>query len=124
MEYLKCLGLEVKFHGRGKNEASHYCVNCEVEVFNILFVKEQDKKHVVHCQDCARKASHRLEGFIMLEEYKMEELIEIYDNFCLHPSDDVDPGVILTASPEAKPWAGLSVAIWAGDKRSSDQINS
>lgn len=30
LEYVKSKGVEVRFHGRGKNEASHYCGQCEV----------------------------------------------------------------------------------------------
>lgn len=90
IDFIKSLDLEIRFHGRGKNEASHYCVNCELEVFNILFVKGHEKRHVVNCQDCARKASPRLENFIVLEEYKMEELMDVYDNFILHSAPILD----------------------------------
>lgn len=31
-EYLKDMGIEVHWHGRAKNEAAHYCTNCEVSV--------------------------------------------------------------------------------------------
>jgi len=58
-------------------------------VFNILFVKELDKKHVVHCLDCARNISRTLEDFVILQEYKMEEMIEVYDNFTLHNANNV-----------------------------------
>lgn len=64
---------------------NNFWFSLQLEVFNILFVKGQEKKHVVHCQDCARKASARLENFVVLEEYKMEELMDVYDNFVLHP---------------------------------------
>ncbi|XP_060537446.1 histone demethylase UTY isoform X2 [Cylas formicarius] len=84
LEFVKTRGVEVKFHGRGKNEASHYCGQCEIEVFNILFIREQEKRHVVHCMDCARKQSPNLEGFVCLEEYKMQELCDVYNNFVLH----------------------------------------
>lgn len=30
LEYVKAKSVEVRFHGRGKNEASHYCGQCEV----------------------------------------------------------------------------------------------
>ncbi|KAK5639667.1 hypothetical protein RI129_012159 [Pyrocoelia pectoralis] len=85
LEFVKHKGVDVKFHGRGKNEASHYCGQCEIEVFNILFIREQEKRHVVHCLDCARKQSSNLEGFVCLEEYRMEELMDVYDSFVLHP---------------------------------------
>lgn len=29
-EYVKSRGVEIRFNGRGKNEASHYCGQCEV----------------------------------------------------------------------------------------------
>ncbi|KAL0267841.1 UNVERIFIED_CONTAM: hypothetical protein PYX00_009996 [Menopon gallinae] len=85
LELVKSKGIEVRFHGRGKNEASHYCGQCEVEVFNILFIREQEKRHVVHCMDCARKQAPGLEGFVTLEEYKMSDLCQVFDNFQLHP---------------------------------------
>lgn len=50
-----------------------------------MFIREQEKRHVVHCMDCARKQSTNLEGFVCLEEYSMDELMEVYDNFILHP---------------------------------------
>ncbi|CAG2164826.1 unnamed protein product [Oppiella nova] len=134
LQYVESVGREIRWHGRGKNEAAHYCVNCEcstwlsilpadttlanegnfvnscncvfhffsserstfvpnltvytiastLEVFNMLFVREVDKKHVVHCLDCARKTSPTLEGFVILEEYTLDELMEVYDNFTLH----------------------------------------
>ncbi|XP_072763147.1 lysine-specific demethylase 6A isoform X2 [Anoplolepis gracilipes] len=84
LEFVKSKGVEVRFHGRGKNEASHYCGQCEIEVFNILFIREQEKRHVVHCMDCARKQSPSLEGFVCLEEYRMRDLMDVYDGFALH----------------------------------------
>ncbi|XP_040079376.1 lysine-specific demethylase 6A isoform X4 [Ixodes scapularis] len=86
VEFVKSLGKEIRWHGRGKNEIAHYCATCEVEVFNILFVKEVDKKHVVHCLDCSRRMSQRLEGFVILEEYSIEDLMEVYDSFALQPA--------------------------------------
>lgn len=83
-----------------------------MEVFNILFVTD-NKKHLVYCQDCARKTSANLEGFIVLNQvrtegffhnfswffimilcviiaylfvfqYTIEELTEVFNNFKLH----------------------------------------
>lgn len=34
--------------------------------------------------DCARKQAPSLEGFVCLEEYSMEELMEVFDHFTLH----------------------------------------
>lgn len=67
------------------NVVLHSGVFClfQFEVFNILFVSEVERKHVVHCVDCAQKISPRLEGFVILNQYKMSELMEIYDNFQL-----------------------------------------
>lgn len=55
----------------------------QVEVFDILFVLEQDKKFIVHCQDCARKIHPRLEGFVVLKQYQTAQLCEIFDRFQL-----------------------------------------
>uniref|UniRef100_A0A1B0DDE7 Uncharacterized protein n=1 Tax=Phlebotomus papatasi TaxID=29031 RepID=A0A1B0DDE7_PHLPP len=85
LEYVKTKGIEVRFHGRGKNEASHYCGQCELEVFNVLFIREQEKRHVVHCIGCARKQTPSLQGFVCLEEYRLSELTQVYDAFILHP---------------------------------------
>lgn len=85
LQFVRSKGVQVRFHGRGKNEPAHYCGQCEEEVFNILFIKEQEKKHVVHCLHCSRRHSPNLEGFVCLEEYHLEELTEAYDSFVLHP---------------------------------------
>lgn len=84
LDFVQSVGKEIVWHGRDKDEAAHYCVNCELEVFNILFVKEVDKKHVVHCVDCARRTSESLEHFVILEEYATSDLMETYDNFTLY----------------------------------------
>ncbi|XP_065357101.1 lysine-specific demethylase 6A isoform X2 [Calliphora vicina] len=84
LQYVKSKGVLVRFHGRGKNEASHYCGQCEVEVFDVLFVREQEKRHVVHCMSCARKLAPNLQGIVCLEEYRLSELCQIYDGFTLH----------------------------------------
>lgn len=55
-----------------------------MEVFNILFIREQEKRHVVHCMGCARKQQPSLQGFVCLEEYKLNELMQVYDAFVLH----------------------------------------
>ncbi|KAH8400492.1 hypothetical protein KR222_001761, partial [Zaprionus bogoriensis] len=83
-EYVKSKGVEVRFNGRGKNEASHYCGQCEVEVFNVLFIREQEKRHVVHCLPCALKISPSLQGIVCLEEYRLSELQQVYDSFTLY----------------------------------------
>ncbi|XP_074601409.1 utx histone demethylase isoform X2 [Brevipalpus obovatus] len=89
VDFVKNLDKEIQWHGKGKEEAAHYCVNCEVEVFNLLFVRELEKKHVVHCIDCARKLTPDLDDFVILEEYRMEELMEVYDSFQLFTGNGV-----------------------------------
>ncbi len=59
------------------------CNMFQFEVFNFLYVTEQDKKFVVHCFECARKINSKLDGFVVLNQYGMEELMEVYDNFQL-----------------------------------------
>ena len=51
---------------------------------------------MVHCIDCARKISSTLEGFVILEEYTREDLIETYDSFSLFT-----PTTTPTATPNA-----------------------
>lgn len=38
LEFVKSKGVEVRFHGRGKNEASHYCGQCEVSLIFLFFL--------------------------------------------------------------------------------------
>lgn len=75
-----------------------------MEVFDLLFVTSESnsrKTYVVHCQDCARRGSPNLENFVVLEQYKMEDLMQVYDQFTLvsHclliPSDSVLPVTVL-----------------------------
>ena len=75
-------------------------------MFNLFFVKENEKKHVVHCLRCARQLNKDLTGWLCLgefrvpgfvfvycyqsltvclsEEYDIEELCTVYDNFKMH----------------------------------------
>ncbi|XP_041856959.1 lysine-specific demethylase 6A [Melanotaenia boesemani] len=85
-EMLLAAGKELVWHGRTQNEPAHYCSICEVEVFDLLFVTSESntrKTYVVHCQDCARRASTDLENFVVLEQYKIEDLMQVYDQFTL-----------------------------------------
>ncbi|XP_030058102.1 lysine-specific demethylase 6A isoform X3 [Microcaecilia unicolor] len=77
---------EIVWHGRTKDEPAHYCSICEVEVFDLLFVTHESnsrKTYVVHCHDCAQKTSLNLENFVVLEQYTMEDLMQVYDQFTL-----------------------------------------
>ncbi|XP_041438042.1 lysine-specific demethylase 6A isoform X2 [Xenopus laevis] len=87
-EVLIAAGIEIVWHGRTKEEPAHYCSICEVEVFNLLFVTKESnsqKTYVVHCHDCSRKTCPNLENFVVLEQFRMEELMQIYDLFTLAP---------------------------------------
>ncbi|XP_017568434.1 lysine (K)-specific demethylase 6A, like isoform X1 [Pygocentrus nattereri] len=87
-ESLVASGKETIWHGRSRDEPARYCTICEVEVFNLLFVTSESysrKTFVVHCQDCARKGSSDLDGFVVLEQYRMEDLMQVYDQFSLAP---------------------------------------
>lgn len=58
----------------------------QVEVFNILFVTSETggrNTYLVHCEGCARRRSGALHGVVVLEQYKTEELMQIYDGFTL-----------------------------------------
>lgn len=64
----------------------HTCGVLQVEVFNLLFVRREllaKKQYVVHCQDCARKGSATLDDFVVLEQHRMEDLMQVYDQFTL-----------------------------------------
>ena len=79
--------IPIRFHGHGPNEPVNYCMVCEEEVskqviifkcfnitflqvFNLFFVKEHEKKHVVHCLRCARQLNKDLKGWLCLGEWR------------------------------------------------------
>uniref|UniRef100_A0A665X605 [histone H3]-trimethyl-L-lysine(27) demethylase n=1 Tax=Echeneis naucrates TaxID=173247 RepID=A0A665X605_ECHNA len=85
-EALVSAGKETVLRPRTRDEPAHYCTICEVEVFNLLFVRREllsKKQYVVHCQDCARKGSATLDDFVVLEQHRMEDLMQVYDQFTL-----------------------------------------
>uniref|UniRef100_A0A672TAB2 [histone H3]-trimethyl-L-lysine(27) demethylase n=1 Tax=Sinocyclocheilus grahami TaxID=75366 RepID=A0A672TAB2_SINGR len=85
-EALIAAGKELVWHGRTKDEPAHYCSICEVEVFDLLFVTSESnscKTYVVHCQGCARRCSPNLENFVVLEQYRIEDLTHVCDQFTL-----------------------------------------
>ncbi|TNN30062.1 Lysine-specific demethylase 6A [Liparis tanakae] len=73
-EALATAGKETVLRPRTRDEPAHYCTICE------LLTKKQ---HVVHCQDCARKGSATLDNFVALEQHRMEDLMQVYDQFTL-----------------------------------------
>ncbi|XP_060944279.1 lysine-specific demethylase 6A [Limanda limanda] len=85
-DLLLAAGKELVWHGRTQSEPAHYCSICEVEVFDLLFVTSESnsrKTYVVHCQDCARRGSSNLDNFVVLEQYKHDDLMQVYDQFTL-----------------------------------------
>ncbi|KAI6231876.1 hypothetical protein M3Y95_00427800 [Aphelenchoides besseyi] len=75
---------QIRFQSRQKNEAAHYCHTCEIEVFNLLFVKEVGSKFRVFCLQCARRGS--LDEYVCLQQISFEELSTTFDQFQLHPT--------------------------------------
>jgi len=86
LRFVRSKGVKVKFHGHRSHESAHYCGICDEEVFNVLLIKESEKRHVVHCLRCARQPNaggKDLKGIIALVEYPLKELLHTYDNFKL-----------------------------------------
>lgn len=69
----------------------------QIEVFDVLLVCELDNRHVVYCIGCARKNIPSLQGFVCLEEYRLNELMQVYDAFTLHrpptPAPPTSPAI-------------------------------
>ncbi|CAL8079056.1 unnamed protein product [Calicophoron daubneyi] len=82
-DFIEKLGLPIKRHGKQPGDVAHSCHDCEIEVFNLLFVIAQEKKFVVRCLDCARRIDPGLHSFTILAEYYMHELSAVYDEFQL-----------------------------------------
>ncbi|XP_077326819.1 lysine-specific demethylase 6B isoform X2 [Lithobates pipiens] len=81
-------GKKLAYQARVKDEPAYYCNECDVEVFNILFVTSESggkNTYLVHCESCARQVNGNMNGVVILEQYKMEELMHIYDTFHLTP---------------------------------------
>ncbi|KAM9335904.1 uncharacterized protein kdm6ba isoform 2-T5 [Symphorus nematophorus] len=82
-------GKKLSYQSRVKDEPAYYCNECDVEVFNLLFVTSENssrKIYVVHCEDCARQRSPNLTNVVVLEQYRIEELMNTYDSFSLASS--------------------------------------
>ncbi|RVE60714.1 hypothetical protein OJAV_G00183400 [Oryzias javanicus] len=79
-------GKKISYQSRVKDEPAYYCNECDLEVFDLLFVtceSSSRKTYVVHCEDCARQRSPNLTNVVVLEQYRIEELMNIYDSFNL-----------------------------------------
>lgn len=71
------------------------CAPSQVEVFNILFVTSENgsrNTYLVHCEACARRRSAGLQGVVVLEQYRTEELAQAYDAFTLVRARRARPG--------------------------------
>ncbi len=77
-------GIEIRKQLRTTYEPAHYCITCDCEVFDILFVTEIDRKHVVRCLDCALQNDKQLENVVVLYQYPLDDLKLIYDQFQLY----------------------------------------
>lgn len=75
--------IELRRQSRTVHEPAHYCITCDCEVFNILFVSEMDRKHVVRCLDCTLHNDPQFENVVVLYQYPFDDLKTIYDQFQL-----------------------------------------
>uniref|UniRef100_A0A8C3AKA8 Lysine-specific demethylase 6B n=1 Tax=Cyclopterus lumpus TaxID=8103 RepID=A0A8C3AKA8_CYCLU len=85
-EQLVAAGKKISYQSRMKDEPAYHCNECDVEVYDLLLVTSENstkKSYVVHCEDCARAKSPSLAGVVVLEQYRMEELMRSYDTFTL-----------------------------------------
>lgn len=81
-------GKKIAYQARVKDEPAYYCNECDVEVFNILFVTSESggkNTYLVHCESCARSATSATSSVVILEQYRVEELMQMYDSFHLTP---------------------------------------
>ncbi|CAB1327722.1 unnamed protein product [Coregonus sp. 'balchen'] len=87
-EALAAAGKETVLQDRNRDEPAHYCTICEVRhgprPMRLLLSRKQ-KQYVVHCQDCARKGSAELDNFVVVEKHRMDDLMQVYDQFTLAP---------------------------------------
>ncbi|KAG7330337.1 hypothetical protein KOW79_006559 [Hemibagrus wyckioides] len=88
-DQLVAAGKKISYQNRVKDEPAYYCNECDVEVFNLLFVTSENgskKLYVVHCEDCARQRNPNLSNVVVLEQYRIEDLMNTYDTFSLASS--------------------------------------
>ncbi|MCJ8731424.1 hypothetical protein PDJAM_G00199450 [Pangasius djambal] len=88
-DQLVAAGKKISYQSRVKDEPAYYCNECDLEVFNLLFVTSENgskKLYVVHCEDCARQRNPNLSNVVVLEQYRIEDLMNTYDTFSLASS--------------------------------------
>lgn len=76
--------VDIRKHNRATQEPAHYCITCDCEVYNVLFITEIDRKHVVRCLDCAVQHDRQLENVVVLYQYSIDDLRTTYDQFQLY----------------------------------------
>ena len=76
--------IDIRKQLRAPDEPVHYCITCDCEVFNLLFVKEIDRKHVVRCLDCALQYDKQLENVVVLYQFTLDDLQRVYEQFQLN----------------------------------------
>ncbi len=65
----------------------------------MLFVRENEKRqHVVHCLRCAVAQEPNLRGFICLEEYTIDMLLQTYDQFVFKYDSESQSKAIASSS--------------------------
>lgn len=75
-------------------------------MFNILFVTSENgsrNTYLVHCEACARRRSAGLQGVVVLEQYRTEELAQAYDAFTLVRPGRAAAGGWVRSSPSPLP---------------------
>lgn len=80
-----------------------------MEVFNILFVTSENgsrNTYLVHCEACARRRSAGLQGVVVLEQYRTEELAQAYDAFTLVRPQRGSAGGDPEGCAEGELWGG------------------
>ena len=99
VEKVKSRGVECNRHPCPRNDPVKYCGLCECECFAMYFVREeQGKGPMVHCLSCALRKIPDLKGFVCLEEFRLKELMEVYDSFKLYSVQTQAP---VASSPAA-----------------------
>jgi lysine-specific demethylase 6A len=63
------------------DEPAHYCLTCDCEVFDLLFVSELDRKHVVRCFDCALDYDKHFDQVVILYQFTLDDLQTVYEQF-------------------------------------------
>jgi histone demethylase len=83
--------IDIRKQLRTPHEPAHYCITCDCEVFNLLFVTEMDRKHVVRCLDCALQYDKQLENVVVLYQFTLDDLQTVYDQFRLYILPALNP---------------------------------